>query len=113
MKLKLPNKDYELDMSVSIEERLITINNILETSISFHELDMSIEEYFRVTWDKPNTKVCLDIIGYYLTKENRNLSVLSNVKQKEMIKGSKRHTTFSGMGYDNQVAIGLIDIDEH
>ena len=55
----------------------------------------------------------MDIIGYFLTKENKkDLEVLSNTKQKEMINGSKRHTTFSGMGYDNQVKVGLIDIED-
>jgi hypothetical protein len=112
MKLKLPHKNYNLNMELSIKERLPIIDEILNECIEFHEQKMTVEEYFRYTWDKQNTKVCLDIIGYYLTKENRNLEILSNKKQIEMLKGSERHTTFSGMGYDNQLAVGLVEIDE-
>lgn len=112
MKLKLPHKTYDLDMALSVEDRMIVINELLREKIEFHAETMTVEEYFRYTWDKSNSKICMDIIGYYLTKEDRKLEVLSNDKQKEMLKGSKRHTTFSGMGYDNQVAVGLIDIDD-
>lgn len=112
MKLKLPHKTYNLDMEASIENRMTTINEILSEVIDFQEESMTVEEYFQLTWDKPNSKTCMDIIGYYLTKEKRNLDVLSNDKQKEMLHGSKRHTTFSGMGYENQVEFGLVDIDD-
>lgn len=112
MKLKLTHKTYNLDMDLPLEDRIPVINKILNEKIEFHEEIMSVEEYFRHTWNKQNTKISLDIIGYYLTKEDRNLDVLSVKKQLEMHNGSKRHTTFSGMGYDNQVAVGLIDIDD-
>lgn len=112
MKLKLPHKIYDLDIEASIEDRMTIINGILSEVIDFHEESMTVEEYFKYTWDKQNSRICMDIIGYYLTKENKNLDVLSNFKQKEMLSGSKRHTTFSGMGYDNQVEFGLVDIDD-
>lgn len=112
MKLKLTHKTYSLDMELPLESRIPIINNILNENIEFHEEMMTVEEYFRHTWNKQNTKISLDIIAYYLTKEDRNLEVLSVKKQLEMQNGSKRHTTFSGMGYDNQVAVGLIDIED-
>ena len=112
MKLKLPHKTHNLDMDLDLEDRIPVINDILEDEIVFHSEIMTTEEYFRHTWEKQNTKIALDIIGYYLTKEKRNLEILSTKKQLEMDTGSKRHTTFSGMGLDNQVAIGLVDIEE-
>lgn len=112
MKLKLTHKTYNLNMEIPLTDRIPVINKILNESIEFHEEVMTVEEYFRHTWNKQNTKIALDIIGYYLTKENRDLEVLSTKKQLEMDTGSKRHTTFSGMGYDNQVAFGLVDIED-
>lgn len=115
MKLKLPHKTYDLDMNLNITDRLVVINELLKEKIEFHDETMTVEEYFRYTWTNPkaNSKTCMDIIGYYLTKEEKDLEILSKGKQNEMLKGSKRHTTFSGMGYDNQVAVGLIDVDEY
>lgn len=112
MKLKMTHKTYNLDMELTLEDRVKVINNILAEDIEFHQETMSVEEYFRYTWNKQNTKISLDIIGYYLTKENRDLEVLSTKKQLEMETGSRRHTTFSGMGYDNQVSLGLVDIED-
>lgn len=113
MKLKLPHKTYNLDMNLKVEERLNTVNKILKDKIKFHSETMTVEDYFHYTFKDDRSKQLMDIIGYYLTKEDKKLEILSNNKQDEMLNGSKRHTTFSGMGYDNQVAIGLIDIDEH
>lgn len=112
MKLQLPHKTYSLNMDLEIEDRKKEIDNILAEVIEFHESSMSVEDYFRYTWNKQPTKIAMDIIGYYLSKETKNLNVLSNDKQKEMIKGSPRHTTFSGMGYENQIKVGIIDIDD-
>lgn len=112
MKLKLPHKIYNLDMELPLDKRREVIDVMFLENVKFHEETMTVEDYLYYTFQKPNTIIILDIIGYYLTKENKNLEVLSNTKQKEMIEGSKRHTTFSGMGYDNQVAVGIIDIDD-
>lgn len=112
MKLKMTHKTYNLDMELPLQDRVKAINDLLGEDIIFHEEVMTVEEYFRHTWNKQNTKISLDIIGYYLTKENRDLEVLSTKKQLEMETGSKRHTTFTSMGYDNQVALGLVDIED-
>lgn len=115
MKLYLPHREVDLDTTLSFDGRNEVIFGILAEEIVFHEQTMTVEEYFRYTWEKQPSKISMDIIGYYLTKNNfegEDREVLSNKKQKEIRKGSKRHTTFSGMGYDNQVAVGLIDIDD-
>ncbi|WP_144509947.1 hypothetical protein [Bacillus sp. FJAT-22090] len=119
MKLYLPHREATLDTSLGFTERNEEIYKLLEESTGLQDNEndiMSVEEYFRFTWDKQPTKISLDVIGYYLTKNNaegEDRDVLSNGKQKEMIKGSNRHTTFSGMGYDNQVAIGVVDTDDY
>lgn len=122
MKLKLPHETVELDMNLEIQERKTIIEELLlkkvpvDSSGTDGELiskEITLEEYFTITWDKPNTKIMLDIIGYYLTKEKKQLEVLSVNKQMEMQKGSKRHTTFTSMGYDNQVTFGLVDPEDY
>ena len=112
MKLRLPHKTHNLDLKMETDDRLALINRILTEEINFQDQTMTVEEYFSHTWDKQNTKVALDIIGYFLTKEDKKLEILSNSKRKEMENGSNRHTTFSGMGIENQVAVGLVDIDD-
>src|SRR5699024_1925954 len=113
MKLQLPNKTYDLDMSIPLENRILEINSILEEKVEFHNSTMSIEEYFRETWDNQGTKMCMDMIGYYLTKVDKDLSTMSNKKVEELERGSNRHTTFSSMGYENQVDVGVIDPDDY
>lgn len=116
MKLFLPHREVTLDTNLPFMERNEVIHNLLKENMTFQEITMSVEEYFRYTWDKETSKVSMDIIGYYLTKNNsqgEDREVVSNGKMKEMRKGSKRHTTFSGMGYDNQVSLGLIDEDDY
>lgn len=112
MKLKLSHKTYDLDVELSEQERMKVINNILIDKIEFHEETMTVEEYFRYTWNKQTTKTCIDIIAYYLTKENRNLDVLSKTKENEMIKGSKRQVPFTSLGVNDAVQIGIVDVDD-
>lgn len=113
MKLKLPHQTIELDLNLPLNERIPIINNILQTRIEFHSSTMTIEDYFHETWDNQGTKICLDIIGYYLTKENQEMSVLSAQREREMANGSGRHVTFSSMGYENQVNVGAIDPEDY
>lgn len=113
MKLKLPHQTIDLDLELPLDERIPVINNILQTNIEFHNSTMTIEEYFHETWGNESTKICLDIIGYYLTKERQDLSILSQDREKELSVGSARHVTFSSMGYENQVNVGAIDPDDY
>lgn len=116
MKLYLPHKEVKLDTQLSYEDRNEAVYKILEEEIEFHSESMTVEEYLRMTWNKEHTKVLMDVIGYYLTKNNfegEDREVLSNQKQKEIRLGSKRHVTFSGLDYDNQMNIGIIDPDDY
>lgn len=115
MILKLPHRKVSLDVGLSIEKRKQVVENILQEQIEFYNQQMTVEEYFRKTWYKSPTKTCLDIIGYYLTKDNTSTEdkeILSNHKQKEMEKGSKRHVTFSGLSKKNAVRLGISDFDD-
>lgn len=115
MKLHLPHKKVSLDSQLSYEGRNLFIHQLLEEEIEFRDSNMTVEEYFRFTWDKSHTKTCMDIIAYYLTKgniEGEDREVMSHKKAEEMRKGSKRHTTFSSMDYDKQTEFGLVDIDD-
>lgn len=116
MKLYLPHREVNLDTALDYDKRNECVYAILEEEVEFHSETMSVEDYFRKTWNDETTKVLMDVIGYYLTKNNtegEDREVLSNYKQKEMRVGSKRMTTFSGMGIENQLAMGLIDEDDY
>lgn len=130
MKLKLPHGEIFLDSELPFETRKQEVDKLLASKIVFQSETMTVEEYFRHTWEKSPTKTCMDMIGYYLTKNNRSEEeleadkkeddknykedkyVLSNKKTKEMQKGSYRHTTFSSMGIEYQTMMGIDDIDD-
>lgn len=113
----MPHKTYELDFSLEDEERMKIVNGILSDVIGFNGEEMTVEDYFIETWDvlsyKDTTLYYKEVLGYYLSKEERDLSVLSRDKMKEMNRGSKRHTTFSNMDYKSQVGLGIIDEDDY
>lgn len=112
MKILLPHREVELDASLDIQERMTVIDTLLSEEIEFHAQTMTLEEYLRFTWNKQNSKFIMDMISYYLTKEEKNLEILSNDKLEEMEKGSKRHVTFGSMGAENQDRLGLLDSEK-
>lgn len=117
MKLILPHRKVKLDTELNEEQRKTAIELLLQEDVPFDRVKdgqlesiyISLEEYLRITWNKPNSKILMDIMSYYLTKEEKNLEILSNEKQKEIVKGSKRHTNFSSLGYNDSLTLGLID----
>lgn len=109
MKILLPHREVNLDSSLNTQKRKLFIDALLAEPIEFQSQTMSVEEYLRFTWDKNNSKKIMDIVAYYLTKEEKDKAILSKKKEEEMKRGSKRHTTFSSMGAENQEALGLID----
>lgn len=111
MIVKIADKKYTLEMGLPIEEKLQAVNHLLQTTLEFHDNMMTIEEYFTVTWDKPHTITAMDLIAYYLTKENEDLSTLSRKRMIEIAIGSERHTTISSMGMEHQIRMGMVDDD--
>lgn len=120
MKLILAHREVSLTSELDYQERKMFIENLLSepTGLKDNEDDdLTIEQYFRYTWEKQNTRTAMDIISYYLTKGNSDFEgedkeVLSHRKEKELKKGSKRHVTFSAMSVKHQEDLGLIDISE-
>lgn len=118
MRLILPHRDVSLMADIDFEKRNELILNLLKESTGLKDSEndiLTVEEYFRFTWDKQNTRTALDIISYYLTKgntdeEGEDREVLSHKKEKELQKGSKRHVTFSGMSIRQQEDLGIIDV---
>ena len=100
---------YSLDSSLSIEAKLQAVTNLLQSTLEFHDSIMTVEEYFVHTWDKPNTLKAMDLLAYYLTKEDKDLSTLSRKRMREISRGSERHTTITSMGMENQIRLGMID----
>lgn len=130
MKILFPHREVNLDIDSRtvppIEERKKIVNSILIEKIEFHNQVMTVEEYLTHTWEKQSTKAILDMLGYYLTKESftedqkndtnyfgedikEDRFILSNRSIEEMEKGSKRHTTISSMGQENNFKLGFED----
>lgn len=108
---------YVLDQSLSKDERKEFIEKLLETEIELDDLKITIEDYFRLNWDRHKTKVCLDIIGYYLSKspELRNKhdkEVMSWTKESKMKNGNSNYINFSNLSHDRQLELGLKDYED-
>lgn len=122
MKLKVGEKyTYYLSDSLSVDERLDEINKLLKAEVEFDDLTFTIEEYFKHTWDKPNTKIGLDIIGYYLSKKpdqngTHDQEILSKNQEKELVKGvykgEARYTNFSDLNSEDQLNFGFRDYED-
>ena len=107
MKILLPHKTVNLDSSLSVEEKKKVIENLLSEEIEFHAQTMTLEEYLVFTWEKQNSKVIMDMFAYYLTKEEKNLEILSHKKEKEMSKGTDKYTHFDGLSEDDKTLLGI------
>ncbi|MBY0221966.1 hypothetical protein [Sporosarcina aquimarina] len=112
MKLQVAHESFSLDMNLKVEGKKKAVDELLEKKLIFHNESMTVEEYFRETWFDPDTIKCMDTLGYYLSKQDGNSEVLSGDKQKEMSKGSKKYTTFSGLDYKEQLILGLAEIND-
>lgn len=113
MKIELPHRKVNLDMNLQEEERMLVITKLLRERVFFGEEEIDLEEYFRRTFNLMGSKIAMNQIAYYITKENRVLEILSIKKEEEISRGSKRHTTFSAMSYEDQIQYGAIDPDDY
>lgn len=109
--VRIAEMKCSLDSSLSSEEKLQAVNDLLQTTLEFHDSIMTVEEYFTHTWDNPNTLKAMDLLAYYLTKEDKDLSTLSRKRMREISRGSERHTTITSMGMERQIRFGMIDND--
>jgi hypothetical protein len=113
MKLKLPDgKEIYLDETLDKYERLELIDNLLNKTFKMDDKTFTLESYFRETWFKEKTIVCMDIIGYYLSKDfskksNNDKEVLSRNKFKKMVRGDKNVKIFSDLSHQDQVILGI------
>ena len=107
MKILLPHREVSLDSSLTIEEKKKVVEHLLSENIEFHAQTMTLEEYLTLTWEKQNSKVIMDMLAYYLTKEEKNLEILSHKKENEISKGTKRYTNFSNLSEDDKELLGI------
>ena len=47
------------------------------------------------------------MFAYYLTKEEKNLEILSHKKEKEMSNGTDKYTHFDGLSEDDKSLLGI------
>lgn len=114
MRLKLPHREVVLDSDLTYPERNELIKKLL--SEKYNE-DLTVEEYFQETWNIQHTIICMDMIGYYLSKGNVPLNddgtkpqddeVLSHKKQKEIEQGTRKYSNFSNLSLTDKVSLGL------
>lgn len=117
MKIQLGNKyKFYLPDIQDVDKRLCDVNELLKTEVQFDDLQCTVEEYLRITWDKNNTRIVLDRIGYYLSKKpnqdgTHDKEMLSKNEEIEMIsgfyKGEKRYTNFTNLDEENKILFGF------
>lgn len=131
MILKFSNgKTFELLDNIEPKERLVEINKVLDTSLMFHGEAMTVNEYFRFTWTKSETKQMLDRISFYLSKMpeqngQHDKTIISRNDELEMNKGvrwvnknkkkvleSSRYRNFTDTSIDDKASFGLADIED-
>lgn len=115
MRLKLPNETIILDPTLSSEAKLIVIEKLLTKKIEFLGETITLDRYFNLTWDTNSTRVCLDIIGYYLTREykQRDKEVLSRKSFKQMTRGNKYNTPYSSLSNKDKLKVGILDYEDY
>lgn len=128
MKLKFTNgKSFLLPDNIEPEERLVEINKVLESTLKFHGEEMTVEEYFRYTWDKDHTRTTLDRISFYLAKMpeqsgQHDKEIISRNDDMEMVKGVRwvnrngektiekaRYINHSDLKIEQKVELGLVE----
>lgn len=131
MKLKFSNgESFFFSDLIEPEERLAEINYFLETELIFDNMKMTVEDYFRYTWNDSNTVNIMGKISFYLSKmPNQNgrhdKELLSKNDEMEMTKGVRwitkehkkvaekgRYINFSDTSIEDKVSLGLNDTDD-
>ncbi|MFS0643698.1 hypothetical protein [Siminovitchia sp. 179-K 8D1 HS] len=130
MIIKIRGKEYVFSDAIEPSERNTKIKNMLKDNIIFDDVKMTVEEYFRITWNKKPTIVALDKIGNYLSKmpnqngkhdkeilsKNDELEITKGVRHKT-VKGKReivdsRYINFSELSKKDSVNLGLLDVDD-
>ncbi|WP_341323384.1 hypothetical protein NSQ62_07890 [Solibacillus sp. FSL H8-0523] len=131
MKLKFSNgESFLFSDLIEPEERLAEINYFLKTELVFDNMKMTVEEYFRYTWNDLNTVHIMDKISFYLSKMpnqrgKHDKALLSKNDEMEMNKGVRwttkghkkvaekaRYINFSDSSIEEKISLGLHDTDE-
>ena len=107
MKILLPHRTVSLDSWLTVEEKKQVIESLLSEDIEFHSQTMTLEEYLVYTWNKQKSKIIMDMFAYYLTKEEKNLEILSYKKEKEMSKGTNKYKHFDNLSEDDKTLLGI------
>lgn len=93
MKLQLPHTSIDLNLELTIKDRVQYIRFILENeTINYRGEEISLELYLRSTSQAHNTIILLDMLSYYLTKgyftreelllEKENLEYIKEAKKR-------------------------------
>ena len=98
----IADEKYQLDTSISTDEKIIAVTKLLQKTLVFMDRTMTIEEYFIETWNNPYTIKAMDLISYYMTKVSYDMTTLSKGRMREISRGSDRHVTFGSLVIDEQ-----------
>lgn len=131
MILKFSNgKTFELADNIEPKERVKEINKVLATMLRFHGEDMTVDEYFRYTFDNKDTRSLLERISFYLSKMpeqngQHDKGIISRNDEMEMNKGVRwanrnnkkvlepaRYKTFTESSIDEKASFGMVELDD-
>lgn len=107
MKLKIGDK-YEYILpdgkDVTPQERIVLVNEILNTVLDFDGDRMSVEEYLDFTWtSKPETAIVLTNLSYYISLHHRTEAEIELEKEdRECDYGKKRTTSTNSILSKNE-----------
>lgn len=95
MEITINNQSFYFDSTSDMDIRKKSVEDFLATKIDLAIGTMTVEEYYSHTWEKQNTKISLDRIGYYLSKMpeqkgKEDKSILNPSKELEMECGVRR-----------------------
>lgn len=95
MEITINNQSFYFDSTSDMDIRKKSVEDFLATKIDLAIGTMTVEEYYSYTWEKQNTKISLDRIGYYLSKMpeqdgKKDNSILNPSKELEMQHGIRK-----------------------
>lgn len=106
--------DIELDDNLTLEEKKHLINQLLNKIIKLDDLQITLEDYLRMTWFKGSTKYFLSSLGTYLCKKDPRTDkyILSQTQLRKMKSGDSRQILFSDLPRQEKEKLGIIDYEE-
>lgn len=111
MRIELPHRIVRLsedEKMLPSEEKKKIVEGILQETVTVNNEEMSVEEYFNLTFNIQSTKIAMELLAYFMIKEHKQREdILSGEAMKKMNRGSKFSTNFSDLSLTDKVSLGI------